>query len=161
MPTSNERKALWFLAFVAASGTAVRLWRANAPPPPPAEAAALSRQIGRVDSARASRGKRPLARSKEPKETPAPVGPVDLDRASADEIEKLPGIGPALASRIIASRDSNGTFGELDALCQVKGVGPALAKRLGPLVTFSGARRPVGVTCGKSLKMRGMRAEPR
>jgi DNA uptake protein ComE-like DNA-binding protein len=62
---------------------------------------------------------------------------IDLDRASAREIERLPWIGPALARRIVANRDSLGAFGSLDALERVKGLGPATRKRLASRVTFS------------------------
>ena len=72
----------------------------------------------------------------------APVGGsaplVDLDRASEQEIEALPRIGPAIARRIVASRDSLGAFGSLEGLGRVRGMGPATRKRLAPLVTFSG-----------------------
>ena len=64
--------------------------------------------------------------------------PVDLDRATAQEIDVLPWVGPALAGRIIANRDSFGPFGSLEALGRVKGVGSATRKRLAALVTFSG-----------------------
>ncbi len=57
-------------------------------------------------------------------------------------IESLPRIGPALASRIIASRDSFGAFGSIDGLQRVRGIGPAMAKALRPLVTFSGVPSP-------------------
>lgn len=63
---------------------------------------------------------------------------VDLDEASEREIDVLPRIGPALARRIVANRDSFGPFGSLEALGRVKGFGPATRKRLSPLVTFSG-----------------------
>jgi competence ComEA-like helix-hairpin-helix protein len=66
---------------------------------------------------------------------------VDLDIASAEEIERLPGIGPALARRIVASRDSLGPFGALPGLARVKGIGPATLGRLARLVTFSGQAR--------------------
>jgi len=68
-----------------------------------------------------------------------PRKPVDLDRATEREIEVLPWVGPALARRIVASRDSFGSFGSIEALGRVKGVGPATRKRLAALVTFSGA----------------------
>ena len=68
----------------------------------------------------------------------AGAGVVDLDQASAQEIERLPRIGPALARRLVANRDSFGAFGALEALARVKGLGPATRKRLSPLVTFSG-----------------------
>jgi len=67
-----------------------------------------------------------------------PTKPVDLDGASAQEIETLPRIGPALARRIVANRDSLGAFGSLAGLRRVKGMGPASLDRLAPLVTFSG-----------------------
>ncbi len=63
---------------------------------------------------------------------------VDLDRASEREIDVLPRVGPALARRLVANRDSFGAFGSLEALGRVKGFGPATRKRLSPLVTFSG-----------------------
>lgn len=63
--------------------------------------------------------------------------PLDLDTATEQEIETLPRIGPAFAKRIIASRDSLGPFGSLDALKRVKGMGKATLSGLAPLVTFS------------------------
>ena len=66
---------------------------------------------------------------------------IDLDVATATEIERLPGLGPALARRIVASRDSLGPFGILSAVARVRGVGPATLQRLAPLVTFSGQAR--------------------
>ncbi|MBX3173592.1 MAG: helix-hairpin-helix domain-containing protein [Gemmatimonadaceae bacterium] len=65
-----------------------------------------------------------------------------MDRAGIEELDRLPGIGPALAARIIANRDSAGAYGSLEALQQVKGIGPALAAKLAPYVTFSGLPRP-------------------
>jgi competence protein ComEA len=67
---------------------------------------------------------------------------VDLDRASAAEIERLPYVGPALARRIVADRDSLGAFGGTAALGEVRGVGPALLERLKDRVTFSAPPRP-------------------
>jgi competence ComEA-like helix-hairpin-helix protein len=64
--------------------------------------------------------------------------PVDLDHASEREIEVLPRVGPALAHRIVAHRDSFGPYGSMEALRKVKGLGRATLERLAPLVTFSG-----------------------
>ena len=64
--------------------------------------------------------------------------PIDLDVASEREIDVLPRVGPALARRLVANRDSFGPFGSLEALDRVKGFGPATRKRLSALVTFSG-----------------------
>ncbi|MFL5619896.1 MAG: ComEA family DNA-binding protein [Gemmatimonadaceae bacterium] len=73
-----------------------------------------------------------------PRSDPAAREPVDLDRATEREIDVLPWVGPALARRIVANRDSFGPFGSIEALGRVKGVGPATRKRLATLVTFSG-----------------------
>jgi competence protein ComEA len=67
----------------------------------------------------------------------SPGGPVDLDRAQEWEILALPKIGPTLAHRIMANRDSLGPFGSLDELRRVKGVGDALVDAITPYVTFS------------------------
>lgn len=153
VPTSNERKALWFLAVIAVSGSGVRLWRAQVPEVPAADSAALAYQIARVDSARARADGRKSSRSGATKAPASPVTtPVDLDRASAVELEALPGIGPALAARIVAHRDSAGPFGHLAALCAVRGVGPVLVERLRPLVTFSVPRSPVSDACDGASK---------
>jgi competence protein ComEA len=71
----------------------------------------------------------------------APGEKIDLDRASAFEIARLPGIGAGLASRIVSYRDSVGGFGSLAAFDAVPGVGPALLGRVGPSVVFSARPR--------------------
>jgi hypothetical protein len=71
-----------------------------------------------------------------------PAGPIDLDIATEDVIETLPRLGPALAHRIVANRDSLGPFRSIDGLRRVKGIGPATIALIGPLVTFSGQTRP-------------------
>lgn len=60
--------------------------------------------------------------------------PVDLNRATGEELESLPGIGPALAERILASREAEGPFRDVSELRRVSGIGPALLERLAPLV---------------------------
>ena len=52
-------------------------------------------------------------------------GPIVLNRASAKELEALDGIGPVLATRIVAYRNANGPFVTLEALLEVSGIGPA------------------------------------
>ena len=67
---------------------------------------------------------------------------IDLDRAPAAEIARLPGIGPDLARRIVEERKSHGDFGGLAALDALPGVGPGLLRRLDGHVRFSGVPRP-------------------
>lgn len=51
---------------------------------------------------------------------------IDVNRASAAELALLPGIGPALAGRIVEDRERNGPFATLDDLVRVRGIGPAI-----------------------------------
>jgi competence protein ComEA len=60
-----------------------------------------------------------------------------VDRAQEWEILSLPKVGPALAHRIMANRDSLGPFGSLDELRRVKGVGDGVVNAITPYVTFS------------------------
>ena len=63
--------------------------------------------------------------------TPAP-GPVSLSSATSADLEALDGVGPALAARIIAWRDSHGGFSSVDQLDEVPGIGPARMEALKP-----------------------------
>ena len=61
--------------------------------------------------------------------TPEPEGPVDINTAGLDELQRLTGIGPALAQRIIDYREEHGPFRTVEELLEVKGIGEAtLAK---------------------------------
>ncbi len=64
----------------------------------------------------------------------SPVGPLDLNTASAGELETLPGIGPVLAARIVVDRAENGAYTGVSDLQRVDGVGPAMLAALEPLV---------------------------
>jgi competence protein ComEA len=62
-------------------------------------------------------------------------GLVDLNSASAGELDALPGIGPVLAQRIVDHRNRHGPFRSVDELDDVPGIGPAIATELAELVT--------------------------
>lgn len=170
MPTPAERQALLFFAAVAALGVGVNAWRAarGSERLVPGSPSDLAAQIARVDSAVAHSPSREAGRAalrkrnaektaqkrklepvqRGPAATPSTFYPppstisrIDLDLAPAAAIESLPRIGPALAARIVANRDSFGAFGSLDGLQRVKGVGAAMAKALRDRVTFSGVAR--------------------
>ena len=65
----------------------------------------------------------------------APGAPLCLNSATAEQLESLPRIGPALAERIIAWRDENGPFRLVDELLDVPGIGDAILAGLDGLVT--------------------------
>jgi competence ComEA-like helix-hairpin-helix protein len=67
-------------------------------------------------------------------EQPAAVHRVNLNTATAAELELLPGIGPALAARIVEHRTANGAFKSVEQLDDVKGIGPRTLERLRHLV---------------------------
>lgn len=57
---------------------------------------------------------------------------VDVNRASAEELALLPGIGPAIAGRIVSDRSERGPFASVDELRRVKGIGAATLERVRP-----------------------------
>jgi competence protein ComEA len=64
----------------------------------------------------------------------APAGPVDLNRATAEELDTLPGIGPTTAAAIVDHREENGPFASVDDLEAVRGIGPAKLDAIRDLV---------------------------
>ena len=64
----------------------------------------------------------------------APAFQIDLDSADADTLALLPGIGPALAGRIVEDRNRLGAFGGIAGLQRVRGIGPAISSGIEPFV---------------------------
>jgi competence protein ComEA len=61
-------------------------------------------------------------------------GPISLNVATPEQLDALPGVGPALAAQIVAYRESRGPFTSVDQLTDVPGIGPAKLEQLRPLV---------------------------
>ncbi|MGI9179654.1 MAG: ComEA family DNA-binding protein [Longimicrobiaceae bacterium] len=95
------------------------------PPAPPAAAVSSARTSPAAPTSRPS-----------PRETaaPSPSALLDLNRATAEELQRLPGIGPALAERIIEWRRAHGPFRTVQGLQKVPGIGARTLERLAPLV---------------------------
>ena len=88
---------------------------------------------GRAQAPASARGTLPRASGE------APVGRIDPNRASASELTRLPGIGPALAGRIVADRGRRGAFASPDALLRVRGIGPKTLDRIRGYLSFPAA----------------------
>ncbi|WP_299757137.1 ComEA family DNA-binding protein [uncultured Chloroflexus sp.] len=61
---------------------------------------------------------------------------INLNRASAAELEELPGIGVALAARIVERRETKGPYQRVEELREVTGIGEKLFNQIAPLVTI-------------------------
>jgi competence ComEA-like helix-hairpin-helix protein len=97
--------------------------------PPPASALTQRASAGRPDHASLLEAAAP----------PGAAEPLDPNRATAEALEELPGIGPALARRIVESRDADGPFRSVEELLRVRGIGPALLERIRPRLRVGGA----------------------
>ena len=65
-------------------------------------------------------------------------GVVNVNTASVEQLELLPGIGEARARAVIATRKSRGGFKSVDELTEVKGIGESALDRMRPFVTVTG-----------------------
>ena len=65
----------------------------------------------------------------------AATAPINVNQASAADLEELPGVGPATATAIVTERDRNGPFLGVDDLDRVPGIGPTKIESLRDLVT--------------------------
>ncbi|OBH38333.1 hypothetical protein A5692_00665 [Mycobacterium sp. E342] len=77
--------------------------------------------------------------SKPPRQGAGPARPkagevLDLNTASVEDLDALPGVGPVTAAAIVAWRQANGKFTSVDQLAEVDGIGPARLEKLRALV---------------------------
>ncbi len=123
MEPSRARTLTVLLVVVAALGAWARLPAGGAPPAPcphPARAG----DVVVCDGAGVDVGGRAWLFGRK----------LDVNRATAADLERVPGIGRALAARIVVARDRRGRFERLEDIDDVDGVGPKLLARLGALV---------------------------
>jgi competence protein ComEA len=81
-----------------------------------------------------------VAPSRTPRSAPqaaaaTPQFPINLNTATAEQLEAIPGIGPVLAQRIIEYRQTHGRFQSVDELLEVRGIGSKRLENMRPYVT--------------------------
>ena len=82
--------------------------------------------------------------------------PLDLNRATAQDLDALPGLGPALAQRIVDYRQAHGPFKQIEDLSEVSGIGPQNLPKLKPYLGLGGPEAiappdwEAAMTAGKS-----------
>jgi competence protein ComEA len=92
-------------------------------------------RLGEVDPASVASGATAASSSPTGSGATLVAGPLDLNAATAAELEALPGVGPATAAAIVDDRVRNGPFASVDDLDRVSGIGPAKLESLRDLVT--------------------------
>ena len=132
--TRQERTALGVVAALLAMGVVAKALPGEAPPVEWSAAAAAGEGSGLVARAeeaadREERASRPLADGER----------IDPNTAPAEELDRLPRVGPGLAARIVRRRQAHGPFRTLADPDSVPGVGPALLAQVAPHVTLAPA----------------------
>lgn len=82
------------------------------------------------------RGPGRVGRASSPEGGQGSTALVDLNRSTSNELETLPGIGPALAERILESRHTEGPFRKPEDLLRIQGIGPVIVERIRGMVVF-------------------------
>jgi competence ComEA-like helix-hairpin-helix protein len=136
--SAAERRALFLLLVLGLAGQGVRWWLAR-----PGDAP------GDVQLLAALPPRSPIPHRDSILALARPLGPderIDVDRAGAEELARLPRVGLGLAKRIVADRAARGPFGGPGGLDRVPGVGTGLLAAIGPHLAFSG--RPAAPSQG-------------
>ena len=147
-----EHRAILMLLLLAVGGQGVRYFLAR-----PGEAP------GGVQILADSRSGSAMAHRDSAVQLARPLGAdekIDLDRAAAADLARLPRVGPALARAIVRWREAHGPFGSLVSLDAVPGIGPGLLQGLAPHATFSGSGRPALTSLGANLPSGEARPHP-
>ena len=128
-----ERRALLLLLGLAVAGHLVLAWTGR---PQDSGAPGDVRLLGPVGGSDLAAHRDSSAQAGRPLRADEKI---DLDKAGAAELVRLPRIGPGLARRIAEERAAHGSFGSLEGLRRVQGVGDGLLNAIAEHASFSGA----------------------
>ena len=82
----------------------------------------------------------PEARGRQDVKTTAAAATINLNTATQAELEKLPGVGPAMAKAIVEYRQKSGGFKKVEELMNVKGIGEKSFLQMKPQITVAAAK---------------------
>jgi competence ComEA-like helix-hairpin-helix protein len=131
--TAAERRGALILVLLVSLGTCWDVWRSHRPVRGLAAPTAADSLAAPGGGALATPEPAPSSAVSGKR---APEQPVDLNRAGAAELARLPGIGPVLAARIVQARSERGWFARVEDLLTVRGIGQRLFERLRPHLTL-------------------------
>lgn len=134
MFSAAEKRLMWVLFLVVGLGR----WVPRPPPSWPGEALPVQEEAQTPTKAEL------LA---------ALTAPIQLNQATATELQILPGVGPTTAARILARRDERGAFSDLEELLEIRGIGPKTLEKIAPHLSLgqSGAASFQSGSCGVDL----------
>ena len=157
--TLPQLRLLILLAITLLAGLGVREWRARYPDaadrlerfdreesavplepeaaPAPLPRSSASRRASPPLVAPAASGLSPPTSAPAGTASSPPAQPIDVNRADAAELARLPGVSSALAQRIVEERERRGRFDSPEALRYVLGMGPKKLAAIRPFVTVS------------------------
>ena len=155
--TPSERRSLALATVLVVLATAARLLLAPGPTDYAWTPAGASREAETIADARRAVADT-LAEEAEASRPLAPGERIDLNRASAVQLQRLPGVGPARAAAILRARREGGPFGSVEDLGLIPGVGPGLIERWRPVIALSGPG--AGATSGSRAGAQGGASRP-
>jgi comEA protein len=128
--TRNEQKVLLFLVVSFCIGLAIKFYQDHFQKLPSTVMNTIqSQSFQPVSSIAMNENSKALSSSRKIK--------IRLNNASQIELERVPGIGPIMAGRIVHFRSQNGDFRTVDDLLKVKGIGKKTLQKMRPFITIN------------------------
>ena len=152
----RERKSMLTAAALLCGAALVRFVVADGGPPP----TPLEGRPSIADSLLVAGDS--VAKEKERRSRPLEPGErIDPNVAGEEDLDRLPGVGPATAARIVKAREGGGPFASVDDLLRVRGIGPATVERMRPLLRVNpGEARPGALGAGAGDRSAGRGGGP-